>query len=341
MGTKGLARLLVVVLVSAIPACADYGRGDPGDGGTDAGLDGMDARDGSAGDPDLDGPFCSGAAKVEIGQRRYAPVDVTSERLVMGCCDGAFLRFHIAEEEGFDALVTLQFYAASMTRGEYDLGGVEGMEAATVYTTGEPVEYQMLTGTLLIQGEDRADDPLRLTLCAEAEARDGVQGLRLWVEDFPVVPWDWWEAFSIYRLQDPDVTADEAAGMPLDALELHHDPLVDLGTLAYYDAGDHTLVFGGWRSAEYVRNQLPEVGVRGLPFAVVVHGEPIYLGAFYTVLSSIGFDHPVIIIDPPDSAYDRMVIERNYAAEPPPGTPDPRSDPRLFELLRAAGKMKP
>jgi hypothetical protein len=338
---KGLLHLLVVVVVSAIPACADYGRGGPEDEGTDAGPDGRTARDGSTGDPDLDGPFCAGAAKIEIGERRYAPVDVTSERLVMDCCDGAFLRFHITEEEGFDALVTLQFHAASMSEGEYDLGGAEGMEAATVYTTGEPYEYQTLTGRLLIQGEDRADNPLTLTLCAEAEARNGVQSLGLWVEDFPVVPWDWWEAFSIYRLQDPELTADEAAGMPLDSLELYHNPLIDLGTLAYYDAGDHTLVFGGWRTADYVRNQLPEVGVRGLPFVVVVHGEPIYLGAFYTVLSSIGFEHPVIIIDPPDGANDRLVIERNYAAGPPPGTPDPRSDPGLFELLRAAGKLMP
>ena len=341
MRMRGFTILLVMAAAGiGIFGCADYGSGESGDGGMDAGLDGATAKDGSTEDPDLDGPFCAGIAKAEIGERLYTPV-VTSERLVMDCCDGAILRFHLTDQEGFDAVVILQFYGASMNPGVYDLGGEQGMETASVYTTGEPVEYQALTGTLWVKGDNNPDNPLTVTLCAEAEESNRVVGLRLWVEDFPLIPWEWWEAFAIYRLDDPDISADEAVDLPIDSLELYHNPLVDLGTLAYYDADDHTLVFGGWRSAEYVRNQLPDVGVRGLPFVVVVNGERIYLGAFYTMLSSIGFEYPVIIIDPPVSPNDRLIIERNYAAEPPPGTPDPRSDPRLVELLHAAGKLKP
>jgi hypothetical protein len=333
MRTGWICELLLVVVVGiAGPACADYGKGASEDAGSDAGKDGQTTEE---------GPFCQGAARVEFEGRSYTQVAVTSERLVMDCCDGAMLRFHLTREIGFDVMVAFQFFGTSMVPGEYELSPEAGLGSAQALIPGTPPEQQPMEGSLQIQGGASFDHFLTFTLCAEVEAGGTLAGLRLWVENFPLMPYSWWEVFGIHKLDDPTISADQAARMPLDSLVLDPEPLVDLGTLAYYEAGTHTLFFGGWRTANYVRNQLPEVGVYGLPFVVVAHGEKIYLGAFYTLLSSVGFEHPVIIMDFPDNANDRLVIERNYAAEPPPGTPDPRSDSRLLDLLRAAGKLKP
>jgi hypothetical protein len=331
-----LCHLLAIILAGLFTgACTDYGSSDP----QDSGLDGHSIEDGSTQPTDTEAPYCSGPAKLELDGHLFAPVQVTSERLVMDCCDGAILRFHLAGETGFDMLIWLRFFAERLSPGEYQLTGDENAAYAT--TIDDPFEGQPLSGTLIISGQDTPANPLSMTLCAHATAESPPGGMRLWVESIPVMPWEWWESVAVRRLEDENLTAAQAATLPLDSLVLYPFPLLDLGALSYYDAQTHTMVLGGWRTVDYICNQLPVVPVDGLPFVIVVNEEPIYLGAFYTLFSSASFDHPVIIIDLPDTPDDRLTIDRAYPGDPPTGTPDPRPDPRLLDFLRKAGKLKP
>src|SRR5215475_2536251 len=74
----------------------------------------------------------------------------------------------------------------------------------------------------------------------------------------------------------------------------------------------------------------------GIPFVVVVNGERIYTGAFYSNISSISCDLPVIVIDrralDPTSPADVVLIEGAY---PPSGAlgKDLRSDVRVRDAL--------
>ncbi len=333
--------VVVVVLALTIFSCANYGERflEP---------DGSEGQDGSEQTDNVGVFACNGVAKLELAGELFENVKVTSERLLMGCCEGAILRFHLAAELGFDVRVTIRsFDYGDLLPGEYSLqqdeiGAVYPQVLVSAQVLDSSAEHHPMVGSLLIESEDVYDDPVTFTLCARVEQEGALSGLRIWVEKFPLMPDGWWERFGIYLLADADIRADQAAQLPLDSLVLEDPaPLVHLGTLSYYDGVTHALHIGGIRQGtDYIFNHLPEVGVYGLPFVVMVNGERIYLGAFYTMVSSLTFDHPVIIINYPEPDSDCLTIHRNYAEDPPPGTPDPRTDSRLFDLLEAAGKLK-
>jgi hypothetical protein len=80
------------------------------------------------------------------------------------------------------------------------------------------------------------------------------------------------------------------------------------------------------------------VKVNGIPFMVTVGSEPIYAGAFWTPLSSLSFDG-VVIMQPfsPDETVIQIAL--GYPGSDATTRGDPRSDPRVMEALRAAGKL--
>jgi len=328
---------VVFALGLMLAACADY-AGDYGqDAGSDAASDaGRDGHsDGDTSVSDAGGPFCSGTAKIEIEGRLYQPTAVTSERLVMNCCDGIIIMFHLSDAGHDDIVVFLQFYGASIPTGEHDFPTEEYMPNVTYGSEGQE---RTLAGNLRVSGSDVADDPLLFSLCAE-DAEDA-DSLRLWVDRLPLMAWESWQAFGIYLLDDPEISAFEAADMPLDSLTLYHQPLIDLMSLAYYDGQTHTMALGGWRSVGYVINQLPEIPVGGVPFVVVVDDQPLYLGTFFSMFSSQIFPYPVIVIDQAGDSGNTLTIERAYPVGLAPDSPDPRSDSRILDLMESCGKLK-
>ena len=89
-------------------------------------------------------------------------------------------------------------------------------------------------------------------------------------------------------------------------------------------------------SSESIRATLPPVGTQGLPFVVLSGNERLYLGAFWTGVSSEAFPHPVVVVESMDRLGFR--IEGGYPTGG--GDPaDPRADPRLLAALRHAGKL--
>ena len=85
--------------------------------------------------------------------------------------------------------------------------------------------------------------------------------------------------------------------------------------------------------------RVPQPGTRGVPFVVVADGERIYMGAFWTTLSSSLSSRPYIDVLPlghsqePVTLYIRPGFSRSLE-------PDPRSDLRIKRTLTALGKMQ-
>jgi hypothetical protein len=176
-------------------------------------------------------------------------------------------------------------------------------------------------------------DPVR-----QVDQEGSLQGTRIWFDQVPVAPVSWWGRWGLWLLADPEISAYTAAALPLDSLELAAEPLIDIGSISWYGWDQHTLVWSSWHNSTELRNRLHEVGVYGLPFVVVADGARIYLGAFYTMVSSMLLDMPVITIDGPEFLEDRITIEPR-----PTGRPgdDPRTDSRIREVLEEAAKLAP
>ncbi len=115
-------------------------------------------------------------------------------------------------------------------------------------------------------------------------------------------------------------------------------PLISDRDIESYDWKTHTLTVS--RSA--IQRLRPPL-VWGTPFVVVADGEPIYVGAFYSALSSASCSIPVIMhersLNPDPSG--RLMIQRAYpGATGDQMAHDPRSDARIKKALQALGKLK-
>ena len=336
-------RLTVICGIFLLAACADYvGQQQQPDG-----SDGFAGGDRDAGaDAGIDaGPaeFCSGAARVQVDQVWYDSVTVTSEQLLMGCCEGAFLHFHLTEQVGMNLVVMIKFAGGMWEPFEVELDGDLSNPIASVCNQDDQWECAPLTGWLKLECEndDCYDTGFIISMCATAADPTPFQELRFWVDRLQVMPYSWWERWGIYLLEDPGIDAAQAAGMPLESLNLKFEPQIDLGGIGYYSGSSHTMHIGHWLSSGHLLRDLPEVGVRGVPFVVAVDEQPVYLGAFYSSLSSASFDHPVILIDELEQTTNSAVIHRSYPPGHQPDTPDPRSAPGIFQLFREAGKLAP
>jgi hypothetical protein len=142
--------------------------------------------------------------------------------------------------------------------------------------------------------------------------------------------------FSIYLLAQ-DIRPDQL--VTLSHLELENQPLLSMEDMVSYTKATHEIEL---TAAGYERIHSLSVPTSGTAFAVCVNGEPIYAGAFWSLISSQSFDGVVIMIDPISTTREHAVIQIQLGY---PGADffhgdDPRSDPRILQALQQAGKLK-
>jgi hypothetical protein len=120
-------------------------------------------------------------------------------------------------------------------------------------------------------------------------------------------------------------------------LPLAHEPIISDADIVAYDFSKHAM-----RLKPEALKRLPLPSVVGTPFVVVVNGERIYPGAFYTGASSIPCDVPVILIDRAaqnqTSRADVLLIESAYPQRSSLGR-DLRSDVRVRDALAKLKKL--
>lgn len=279
--------------------------------------------------------LCAGDAKARWQGQQVQPVPVTSGPIVMDCCDGFTVRWHTSSVFGFDAVFALRT-GGMMSPGSFDLAA----DAGAFVSVSKPGEYfqegQSLEGLATIQHPGGTDAPAHLSVCVTVRTPgDALDGLQLYVPDVPLMSWAQQDDWTLSLLSDPTLTAVEASSLPLDSLPLA-PPLAMLWQVAFYDASEHKIVWDSWGNTSMIINQLPAVGVEGVPFVVSAAGEPVFLGAFMTLVSSTVFGGPTVLLETVKD--EELVFEAGYPGGASPD-PDPRSDPRILEALAGAGKL--
>jgi hypothetical protein len=278
------------------------------------------------------GEFCSGEAKIQVGgpSTVFLSPPLTTSPVIMDCCDGIVVRFHLKQPLGYNISITVRG-GGNLAKGAYVLGDEPGGIEVTARKEGAFGEWLPATGTLHVDTE--YPEPRQVGFCLETLGGDTLPALRMYVPQVLAAPYDWDNRWSIYLLSNPSVSATDALKQPIDSLSLDSQPIVHLMSIAYYGQGANTAIWDDWYTSEALLNSLPQVGVYGLPFVVVAGGEKIYVGAFTTPISSVMVDAPSI-----DTS---SIPKEGFSILPPPSGPDPRSDPRILKVLSESMKLAP
>lgn len=137
--------------------------------------------------------------------------------------------------------------------------------------------------------------------------------------------------FSIYLVKD--LSAKEAMSKKIEDLPLETEPILTDKEIETYNWKDHTFTIKDGFSLE--QKLAGEVPLDGKPFVVVVDGEKIYLGCFWTLISSLYFPGIPTI----NSVWSEKVDKNTYTIGYGFGQNDPREDERVFEALKSLRKI--
>lgn len=118
-------------------------------------------------------------------------------------------------------------------------------------------------------------------------------------------------------------------------IELSEDPIVSIDDIVAYSVETHEI-----RLVPAAADRLSQLDLPGKPFVVCIDREPIYTGEFMAAYMSRSSDG-VVILWPPLGGDDlTMGIQLGYPGPDFFAGPDPRSDPRIIESLRQAGRLE-
>lgn len=133
---------------------------------------------------------------------------------------------------------------------------------------------------------------------------------------------------------------DTRPGMvDLAHVQLVSPPVISAKDLISYDLPTHSM-----KLRREALTRIPRPPVSGLPFVVVADGKRIYLGAFWTEVSSMSSDVPTITVNKPlldtSASSNVLLISRAYPASSFGKGPDPRGDPRIKSALEKLHKLE-
>jgi len=122
----------------------------------------------------------------------------------------------------------------------------------------------------------------------------------------------------------------------LNSVELQSPPLIQDGDIVHYELETHEIELSE-DAFERIMDlfELP-VDVDGIPFVVAVSGEPVYSGAFYTPASSLSYSG-VVILQPLGGKPRTITLALGYPSVEAFEGQDPRSDPRIVQVLKGLG----
>ena len=141
------------------------------------------------------------------------------------------------------------------------------------------------------------------------------------------------EGFAIYLTRDDIHPAQMEA---LSHVNIANQPIVSIHDIITYDAQSHEIVL---TNEAFERISQLEVPVSGKSFLVCVDKEPVYWGAFWTLISSISFDG--VTIWKPFGSWGPEVIalELGYPSPSFYGGEDPRNNSEVMKSLEQTGKL--
>lgn len=299
--------------------------------------------------------FCTGSdSKVALAGKTWV-VGVTSKRTdpTLDCCTAYAARLHAQASLGEDLEVVLRF-RTSVSAGSYEVAQSSQPLWAVLRGSAQPdagAGEASVKGTVTLGGTPQdTDKAWQMGFCVSVDDPSSRwQGLEVYIPAVPVAPFSWANRLRLWRLADSSLTAADLAQADLGTLALASERLLDLMDLDFVQLESTRCALGGtctWMGLNTslfvsgpvvlskVKGSATSIDLRGVPYVLEADGERIYLGAFFTSISSIGFPGPEVMVE--EIANDGFPV---YPARSP--SPDPRNDPRIVKVLTEAGKMIP
>ena len=140
--------------------------------------------------------------------------------------------------------------------------------------------------------------------------------------------------FAVY-LPVQKLSLQQLSGVDLADLELEDTPILSVDDIVTYSRETHEIELA---ASAYERMRQLEVPVDGIPFVVCVDRDPIYMGAFWPLHSSLSFDGVVIQMPVMDEPVIQITL--GYPTSSFFAGEDPRSDPRILQALTQADRLK-
>lgn len=144
------------------------------------------------------------------------------------------------------------------------------------------------------------------------------------------------EGFAIYLTKDDVLVSQMEA---LSHVDIADEPIISIDDIVSYDWETHEIEL---TPTAFDRINVTPKDVFGNVFMVCVDKQPVYWGAFWSMLSSISFNGVTIIRPYASQAKGGyfIYITLGYPAPDFFTGEDPRSDPLIMESLEQAGKLK-
>jgi len=305
--------------------------------GGDSSLGGAAER-GGASNPD---EFCQGdESKVSYqGQVISAPATNYESSLVLDCCMAYGVNLHTKPALDFDFAVEIVWFVGSgADPGIYQIGESDCPFYASVRpSTDTSIFGQTTSGTGQLLSAHSFTEPWDFGFCLEVtDESSALLGTRLYVPRITIPEYPPWSRLQFFLLSDPTITPIQASTTPLDSLTLATQPWLDLGSVAYFDQGNHEVGLNPGQKLGQVLVSRVGADTIALPFVVVADGVRIYMGSVGTLLSAAASNQPVgpvIITD--DITDDSLTI-----LAPWNGT-DSRDDPRILNALEETSRLIP
>lgn len=139
--------------------------------------------------------------------------------------------------------------------------------------------------------------------------------------------------FIVRGVRTADAIKSELIDLPLEPQPLFTDK-----DLKSYKWKEHKLEL---RKDYDLNKSLEKVPLDGLPFVVMANDKRIYLGAFWSPLSSSTSSVPWIMVMPPTiPQQNKLTIQAGYPDKLNRPQIDPRNNQIVYDALKSAGKIK-
>ncbi|MGC7871321.1 hypothetical protein ACPUYX_07275 [Desulfosporosinus sp. SYSU MS00001] len=140
--------------------------------------------------------------------------------------------------------------------------------------------------------------------------------------------------FAIFLVKGEQ--AGNAMNTKLEELRLETQPVLTDKDLKVYKWKEHELEL---RKDFDLYEVLDYVPLSGLPFVVVANDERVYLGAFWSPLSSQTSSIPSVMVLPM-SPQNTIHIISGYPGKTTNSQSDPRGNQKIYDALKSVGKIK-
>lgn len=136
---------------------------------------------------------------------------------------------------------------------------------------------------------------------------------------------------SIYLVKD--LSTSEAMSKNIDELPLETVPVLTDMEIEMYNWKEHSFsIKDGFSLEQKLEGKIP---LDGKPFVLVVDGTRIYLGSFWTLISSLCYPEIPAINSVWSANFGKNTYTIQYRFE----KQDPRDDKRIYEALKSMGKL--